>query len=73
MAKGESTPQSTGHRLKGNAMLGKKVTLRRFENATVSLMMEFYCDESNHIKECQKLMNSINTIEQMIRKEWGPE
>jgi len=73
MVKRESIPHSPGQRLKGNAMLGKKVTLRRFENATVSLMIEFYCDESNHTQECRKLMSSINTIEQMIRKEWGPE
>ena len=73
MEKHENACQSTGQRLKGNAMLGKKVTLRRFENATVSLMIEFYCDESNHVQECRKLMSSINTIEQMIRKQWGPE
>lgn len=52
-------------------MLSKKETLRKFENITVNLMIEFYLDESDHIKEAEKLASSIDTIVQMARKRWG--
>jgi hypothetical protein len=70
MAKRERTRESVGERLKGNAMLTKKAVLRQYENVTVSLMIEFFLDESNHIQECQKLMNSIDSIIQMAKKNW---
>ena len=35
-------------------MLGKKVSLRKYENATVSLMEEFFLDESDHVQESKK-------------------
>jgi len=71
MAKHESAHRSPGQRLKGNVMLSKKETLRKFENITVNLMIEFYLDESDHIKEAEKLASSIDTIVQMARKRWG--
>lgn len=52
-------------------MLTKKVVLRQFENVTVSLMSEFYLDESTHIQECQKLMSSIDSVIQLAKKKWS--
>jgi hypothetical protein len=66
-----SARQSTGQRLKGNVVLGKKAVLRQYENLTVNLLTEFYLDESDHVQECRKLMNSIDTIIQMAKKKWG--
>lgn len=63
--------QSTAERLKGNAMVGKKATLRQYENVTVSLMQEFYADESNPLEESKKLMDAIDSIIQMARKRWS--
>jgi hypothetical protein len=71
MAKQAKARQSADHRLKGNAMLTKKAVLRQYENVTVSLMLEFYLDESNHIQECQKLMSSIDSIIQLAKKKWS--
>ena len=70
MAKKTGTRESTDQRLKGNAMVGKKATLRQYENVTVSLMQEYYVDESNPIKESQKLMDAIDSIIQMAKKRW---
>jgi hypothetical protein len=63
--------QSANQRLKGNVMLGKKAQLRQYENVTVSLMVEFYLDESDHVKEAQKLMGSIDSIIQAAKSAWG--
>jgi hypothetical protein len=71
MAKQGKARQSTNQRLAGNAMLTKKVVLRQFENVTVSLMSEFYLDESTHIQECQKLMSSIDSVIQLAKKKWS--
>jgi len=71
MAKQGKARQSADQRLKGNAMLTKKAVTRQYENVTVSLMTEFYLDESSHMQECQKLMSSIDTIIQLAKKKWG--
>ena len=63
--------ESVDQRLTGNVMLGKKAVLKQFENITVSLMVEFYLDESDHIKEAQKLMASIDSITRTAKSKWG--
>jgi hypothetical protein len=67
----EKSSHSADQRLKGNVMLGKKAQLRQYENVTVSLMVEFCLDESDHIKEAQKLMNSIDSIIQAAKNRWS--
>jgi hypothetical protein len=64
------TKESNSERLKGNAMVGKKSTLRQFENVTVSLTREFYLDESNPVEECKKLMGIIDSIIIMAKSRW---
>jgi hypothetical protein len=61
---------STDEKLKGNVMVGKKATLRQFENVTVSLMTEFFLDQSDHVKESRKLMDAIDSIIQVAKKSW---
>jgi len=71
LARQGKSRQSADQRLKGNAMLTKKAVLRQYENVTVSLMSEFYLDESSHIQECQNLMSSIDSIIQLTKKKWS--
>lgn len=70
MAKQARAKESTSERLKGNVMVGKKATLRQFENVTVSLMTEFYRDESNPLDESKKLMDAIDSIIRMAKQRW---
>jgi hypothetical protein len=63
--------QTADQKLKGNSMVGRKCSLRQYENVTVSLMQEFYIGESDPIKESQKLMESIDTIIQLAKKRWS--
>lgn len=65
------TPESAVERLKGNVMLGKKATLKQYENVTVNLMVEFPLDESDHSKEAAKLMDSIDAIIQLAKRRWS--
>jgi hypothetical protein len=71
MAKQARGTQPAGERLKGNAMVGKKATLRQFENVTVSLMREYYLDQSNAIQESSKLMDAIDSIIETAKKRWA--
>ena len=70
MAKNAGIEESTGERLKGNVMVGKKATLRQFENVTANLMIEFYRDESNPLEESKKLMDIIDSIIIMAKSRW---
>ncbi|MGA2789480.1 MAG: hypothetical protein ABSF00_01795 [Candidatus Bathyarchaeia archaeon] len=69
----ESTRPSINHYLKGNVMLTRKAVLRPYESCTVSLMLEFALNESDHVTESQKLMNLIDQIVGMAKEKWGPE
>jgi hypothetical protein len=51
-------------------MLGKKATLRQYENVTVNLMIEFSLSESDHIKEAAKLMDAVDEIIHLAKKRW---
>ena len=66
----ESIRQSSNHKLKGNVMLGKKASLKQYENVTVSLMREFFLDESDAVKEAQEMMNAIDSIITLAKKRW---
>jgi len=63
--------QPASEPLKGNVMLGKKATLRQYENVTVNLMVEFSLGESDHVKEATKLMNAVDEIIQLAKKRWS--
>ncbi len=71
MANKKSEPKLTGQILKANVIINRKISLRTFENATVSLMIEFFLDKSNHIAESEKLIESIDQIIPKIRKRWS--
>lgn len=70
MTKQSKTSQPANERLKGNVMLGKKATLRQYENVTVNLMIEFSLSESDHIKEAAKLMDAVDEIIHLAKKRW---
>jgi ATP-dependent helicase/DNAse subunit B len=70
MVKHAETKESTGERLKGTVTVGKKATLRQFENVTANLMIEFYRDESNPLEESKKLMEFIDSIIIMAKSRW---
>jgi hypothetical protein len=60
-----------GQRLKGNVMLSKKESLEKYENLTVSLMVEFFLEDSDHVKESRKLISSIDEIIQLAKSQWS--
>lgn len=65
------TPEPAPEVLKGNVMLGKKATLRQYENVTVNLMIEFPLGESDHVKEAAKLMDAVDKIINLAKKRWS--
>jgi hypothetical protein len=65
------TSESLTERLKGNVMLGRKVTLQRYENLSVNLLVEFYLDESDHVKEATKLTGAVDAIVELAKKRWS--
>lgn len=71
MPKQVKTPEPVSEPLNGNVMLGKKATLRQYENVTVNLMVEFPLSKSDHVKEAAKLMDSIDAIIQLAKKRWS--
>jgi hypothetical protein len=71
VAKQEKASQSIGQRLKGNVMLSRKESLEKYENLTVSLMIEFFLGDSDHVKESRKLISSIDEIIQLAKSKWS--
>lgn len=71
MKEQKKAPDLTDDRLKGNVMLGKKATLRQYENVTVNLMIEFALNESNHVTEAKKLMDAVDEIIQLTKRRWS--
>jgi hypothetical protein len=71
MVKNTGTKRSTYERLKGTVTVGKKATLRQFENVTANLMVEFYRDESDPLDECKKLMDTIDSIIILAKSRWA--
>lgn len=71
MKKDMKASESTNERLKGNVMLGRKVTLQRYENLSVNLLVEFYLTESDHVKEASKLTGAIDAIVELAKQRWS--
>jgi hypothetical protein len=71
MAKQAKGSQSARERLKGNVMLGRKVTLQRYENLSVNLLIEFYLDESDHAREATKLAGAVDKIVELAKQRWS--
>jgi hypothetical protein len=71
MAKSMKTLGSTNEQLKGNVMLGRKITLQRYENLSVNLLVEFYLNESDHVKEASKLTGAIDSIVELAKRRWS--
>ena len=71
MPKQVKAAETVDERLKGNVMLGKKATLRQYENVTVNLMIEFSLGESDHVKEAAKLMDAVDQIVQLAKRRWS--
>jgi len=71
LTKNLRTPEAPNGRLKGNVMLGRKVTLQRYENLSVNLLVEFYLDESDHVKEGTKLSSAVDAIVEMAKRKWS--
>jgi hypothetical protein len=71
MAKDLKGPESTKERLKGNVMLGRKVTLQRYENLSVNLLIEFYLDQSDHVKEATELASAVDAIVDLAKRRWS--
>jgi hypothetical protein len=63
--------ESIRERLKGNVMLGRKVTLQRYENLSVNLLIEFYLDQSDHVKEATKLAGAVDAIVDLAKRRWS--
>jgi hypothetical protein len=71
LKKDMKTLESLNERLKGNVMLGRKVTLQRYENLSVNLLIEFYLDESDHVKEATKLTGAVDAIVELAKRRWS--
>jgi len=71
MTKNVKTTETTNERLKGNVMLGRKVTLQRYENLSVNLLVEFYLNESDHVKEATKLTGAVDAIVELAKRRWS--
>jgi hypothetical protein len=70
VTKNEKRSEPTEDRLKGNVMLGRKVTLQRYENLSVNLLVEFYLNESDHVKEATKLTSAVDAIVELAKRRW---
>jgi hypothetical protein len=71
MVKQPETKKPTDERLKGTVTVGKKATLRQFENVTANLMIEYYRDEADPLDESKKLMDTIDSIIIMAKSRWA--
>jgi hypothetical protein len=71
MKDGRKTSETADKPLNGNVMLGKKATLRQYENVTVNLMIEFPLNKSDHVTEAKKLMDAVDEIIQLAKRRWS--